>query len=468
MKTYDNIFYNGKWQEASSEDYKDVINSATEEKIARVRNASKEDIDKAVQAAKDAFDEWNTTPPDVRADYVEKILQGIKERQDEIANTIMEELGSAKAFSKDPQASMSIGEMEATLKDFKDFKFEEKIDDTTIVKEGAGVVACITPWNYPLNQIQRKVTPALLAGNTVVVKPASQTPLTAYIYAEIVEKASLPAGVFNMVTGSGSSVGDYLAGHEDVAVVSFTGSTQVGKGLYDKAKDNVKRLVLELGGKSAMIYLEGGDLEAAIKQATSTVIDNQGQTCSALSRLLVPSSLLDETKEIIKDYYKDIKVGNPKDGEVRVGPMVSKDQYERVLDYIEKGKAEGAEVLIGGNAIEGPGYFIEPTVFTNVTNDMTIAREEIFGPVLCILTYDSVEEAIEIANDSPYGLSGAVTGPQDKALQVARKLRTGNVNVNQGYGNPRAPFGGYKESGLGREKGVYGLEDYLEIKAIFE
>ncbi|HLQ74513.1 MAG TPA: aldehyde dehydrogenase family protein [Alloiococcus sp.] len=468
MKTYEKIFINGKWQEANSNDYKEVTNTATEEVIAKVKSSTEDDVDQAVQAAKNAFNEWNELKPEERAEYVQKILDGIKERQEEIAETITKELGSAKKFSKNTQAQISVREMEATLKDFKNYTFEEELNNTTVLKEGAGVVACITPWNYPLNQIQRKVTPALLAGNTVVVKPASETPLTAFIYAEIVEKAGLPAGVFNLVTGKGSIIGDYLAGHEDVAVISFTGSTEVGKGLYEKASTNVKKIVLELGGKSVMLYLEGGDLEAAIKQSAGTVIDNQGQTCSALSRLLVPKEKLEETEAFIKEYYKDIKVGNPADDDVRVGPMVSEDQYNTVLDYIKKGQEEGAEVLVGGKAIEGKGFFIEPTVFTNVTNDMTIAREEIFGPVLTVLTYDTVEEAIEIANDSPYGLSGAVVGPQKEAVAVARKLRTGNVTVNQGDRNPSAPFGGYKESGFGRENGTYAIEDYVELKAIFK
>lgn len=468
MKTYEKIFINGEWQEANSNDYKEVTNTATEEVIAKVKSSTENDVDQAVQAAKNAFNEWNELKPEERAEYVQKILDGIKERQEEIAETITKELGSAKKFSKNTQAQISVREMEATLKDFKNYTFEEELNNTTVLKEGAGVVACITPWNYPLNQIQRKVTPALLAGNTVVVKPASETPLTAFIYAEIVEKAGLPAGVFNLVTGKGSIIGDYLAGHEDVAVISFTGSTEVGKGLYEKASTNVKKIVLELGGKSVMLYLEGGDLEAAIKQSAGTVIDNQGQTCSALSRLLVPKEKLEETEAFIKEYYKDIKVGNPADDDVRVGPMVSEDQYNTVLDYIKKGKEEGAEVLVGGKAIEGKGFFIEPTVFTNVTNDMTIAREEIFGPVLTVLTYDTVEEAIEIANDSPYGLSGAVVGPQEEAVAVARKLRTGNVTVNQGDRNPSAPFGGYKESGFGRENGTYAIEDYVELKAIFK
>lgn len=468
MKTYDKIFINGEWVEASSNDYNDVTNTATEEVIGKVKSGTEADVDNAVAAAKTAFETWSQTSPEERAQYVEKILEGIEKRKDEIAQTIVKELGASQRYSKNSQAEISVNEMKATLEDFKNYQFEEELDSTTVVKEGAGVVACITPWNYPLNQIQRKVTPALLAGSTVVVKPATETPLTALIYAEIVEEAGLPKGVFNLVTGRGSTVGDYLAGHEDIAVISFTGSTEVGRGLYEKAGTNIKKIVLELGGKSPLVFLEGGDLKAAVKQSASTVIDNQGQTCSALSRLLVPKDRLEETEELIKEYYQDIKVGNPADEAVRVGPMVSKDQYETVLEYLEKGKKEGAKVLVGGNAIEGKGFFIEPTVFTNVTNDMTIAREEIFGPVLTVLTYETVEEAIEIANDSPYGLSGAVVGPQEEAIKVARALRTGNVTVNQGARNASAPFGGYKESGVGRENGVYAIEDYVELKAIFK
>lgn len=297
MKTINRLFINGQFQEASGEAYQEVTNSATEEVIAKVRNASEADVNLAVQAAKNAFVHWKETTPAERKAYVQKILDGIKERKEEIDQTIIQELGSSADYTENAQSQISINEMEATLDAYDDFKFEEDVDNAKVVKEGSGVVACITPWNYPLNQIQRKVTPALLAGNTVVVKPASETPLTAYIYAEIIEAAGLPDGVFNLVTGPGSTVGNYLASHEDISIISFTGSTAVGKGLYEIANDHVKRLVLELGGKSPLIYLDGGDLEAAVKQSANTVIDNQGQTCSALSRLLVPKHRLDDTKK---------------------------------------------------------------------------------------------------------------------------------------------------------------------------
>lgn len=466
--TKQTLYYDGAWQDAHSTDYDEVINPTTEEVIGKVVNANEEDVNKAVASAKAAFEEWNTTAPDKRAEYVQKILQGITDRKDELIDVMIKELGTSKQFAEKAQVPLAESEMQATLDEIKNFAFEEEVDNATVIKEGYGVVACITPWNYPLNQIQRKITPALLAGNTVVVKPPNLTPLTALKLAEIVDEAALPDGVFNLITGSGSETGDYLTSHEDVSVISFTGSTEVGKSLYEKAKTTVKQLVLELGGKSPMVYLKGGDLKLAVKNSADTVLHNQGQTCSALSRLFVPKDELERTKEVIKDYYKDLKVGDPKEEDTMIGPMVSEDQMQTVLDYIEKGKEEGAELLVGGNRVDRKGYYIEPTVFVNVKNDMTIAQEEIFGPVLVVITYDSVEEAVELANDSIYGLAGGVVGPKDKAIEVARKLKTGNVSVNEGERSPKAPFGGYKQSGLGRENGLYGVEDYVELKSIFK
>lgn len=466
--TKQTLYYDGAWQDAHSTDYDEVINPTTEEVIGKVVNANEEDVNKAVASAKAAFEEWNTTAPDKRAEYVQKILQGITDRKDELIDVMIKELGTSKQFAEKAQVPLAESEMQATLDEIKNFAFEEEVDNATVIKEGYGVVACITPWNYPLNQIQRKITPALLAGNTVVVKPPNLTPLTALKLAEIVDEAGLPDGVFNLITGSGSETGDYLTSHEDVSVISFTGSTEVGKSLYEKAKTTVKQLVLELGGKSPMVYLKGGDLKLAVKNSADTVLHNQGQTCSALSRLFVPKDELERTKEVIKDYYKDLKVGDPNEEDTMIGPMVSEDQMQTVLDYIEKGKEEGAEILVGGNRVDRKGYYIEPTVFVNVKNDMTIAQEEIFGPVLVVITYDSVEEAVELANDSIYGLAGGVVGPKDKAIEVARKLKTGNVSVNEGERSPKAPFGGYKQSGLGRENGLYGVEDYVELKSIFK
>ena len=399
---------------------------------------------------------------------MEKFYDKLEENKERIMETIIKELGSSRQWTEKGQFGLPFSEVRAAIDEVKKHEFEYMIDTAQIIEEGYGVVAAITPWNYPLLQIERKIVPAFLAGNTAVLKPASETPLTAQIVADLLDEIDLPKGVFNLVTGKGSTTGDYLAGHEDVDVISFTGSTAVGSTMYEKAADGIKQVVLELGGKSPLIFLEGGDLEAAAKQAFSTVLNNTGQTCTALTRLIVPTDRLEETKELLKEYNdKSVVVGDPEDEDTVVGPLVSESQRETVLEYIEKGKEEGAEILFGGNKMDGKGFYVEPTVFVNVTNDMTIAQEEIFGPVLTVLTYDTVEDAVEIGNDIVYGLSGAVVGPEDEAVKVARQLRTGNVIVNGAGRIPEAPFGGYKQSGRGRENGIYGVKDYLEIKAIF-
>ncbi|MGX7363868.1 aldehyde dehydrogenase family protein [Aerococcus suis] len=461
------FFINGEWVSSHSQETKPVLNPATEEEIAQVALGNEADVDDAVAAAKEAFPAWNAKSPKERAQYVQKIADGIREHKAELTQAVVAELGSPKSSTDYGQVERSADEMEASIESLDTIDFESEIDNALVIKEGFGVVAAVTPWNFPLNQIQRKLTPALLAGNTMVVKPATETPLTAVILARIVEEAGLPKGVFNLVTGSGSELGNYLTGHPDVSVISFTGSTEVGKGLYEQAKTTVKKLVLELGGKSPLIYLPEGDLSLAVKSSVDTIINNSGQVCTALTRLLVPENELPAVKDEIKAYLKTIKQGDPTDGETDIGPMVSEKQQQTVLDYIEKGKADGAELLVGGHAIEGKGFFVEPTVFVNVSNDMTIAREEIFGPVLSVITYHNVEEAIELANDTDYGLSGAVVGPKDKAIDVARQLRTGAIIVNGADQPHNAPFGGYKQSGYGRERGSYGIEDYLEIKAIY-
>ena len=462
------LYINSEWIDSTGDEIADVLNPATEEVIAKVPVGTTDDVDKAFAAAKAAFPAWNATPIEDRIDLMEKFYTAIEARKDEIADTIVAELGASKKFAGTGQVGLPLSEIRATIDAVKDYDFEYTLKNTQIIEEGYGVVACITPWNYPLLQIERKVVPALLAGNTAILKPASNTPLTAVIYAEIMDEVGFPKGVFNLVTGSGSTTGDYLAGHEDVDVISFTGSTAVGSTMYEKAADGIKQVVLELGGKSPLIYLKGGDLKAAVKQAMNTVLNNQGQTCTALTRLLVPKDDLEETKQHILDFYeKEVTVGDPTSEDTKVGPLVSADQRDTVLEYIEAGKEEGAEILVGGNKIDGPGYYVEPTVFVNATNDMKISQEEIFGPVLTVLTYDTVEDAVEIGNDIVYGLSGAVVGPEDEAVKVARQLRTGNILVNGAGRVPEAPFGGYKQSGRGRENGIYGVKDYLEIKAIF-
>ncbi|MCZ0717209.1 aldehyde dehydrogenase family protein [Aerococcus kribbianus] len=466
MKQYQ-LFIDGQWVDSHSGENQAVINPATEEEIAQIQMGNQEDVNDAVAAAKAAFPEWTALDPKERAQYVQKIADGIAARADELLDAVVTELGAPRSFAEYMQIKRTPEEMEASIAALDDVEFTEEIDNAKIVKEGVGVVAAINPWNFPLNQIQRKMTSALLAGNTIVVKPASETPITAMILADIVQEADLPAGVFNLITGSGSGLGAQLAGHPDVGLISFTGSTEVGKGLYDQAKGTVKKLVLELGGKSAMIYLDGGDLDLAVESSIDTILNNSGQVCTALTRLLVPADKLAEVEAKAIDYIKQVQVGDPNDPETRMGPLVSKKQEATVLEYIEKGKAEGAKVLIGGEKLDRKGYFVAPTVFTNVSNDMTIAQEEIFGPVLSIITYDSVEEAIELANDTTYGLSGAVVGPDDQAEEVALQLRTGNIIINGASQPHGAPFGGYKESGYGHERGKYGIEDYLDMKSIY-
>lgn len=469
MKQYDQLYINGTWQSSAGTQWVEGTNPTTWAPLGKMVCATPEEIDEAVRAAHKAFPEWNARPLEERAAFLEAIADGIEQHQEELAQFIVEELGAPITFVRDVQVGGSVREIRATLEELPRFFFQEELENVTVLKEGFGVVACITPWNYPLNQIQRKMTPALLAGNTVVVKPSSLTPRTALALTQIIHEAKLPEGVFNLILGSGGETGKALAAHPKVRLISFTGSTKVGQSLYEEAALGIKKLILELGGKSALILLTEGDESLAVSRCMETILNNSGQSCSALTRLLVPREKLGAVEALLLDYAKRVGVmGDPLDPSTKLGPLVSKDQYERVLDYIEKGKAEGARVLTLGAPREGAGYFIPPTIFTDVTPQMTIAQEEIFGPVLCVMAYDTVEEAIEWANDTTYGLSGAVVGPEEEAFKVAQRLRTGNVYLNAGKANPKAPFGGYHQSGLGREMGLYGLEDYLEVKAILK
>ena len=338
------------------------------------------------------------------------------------------------------------------------------------MREGVGVVAAITPWNYPLNQIQRKLTGILLAGATTVIKPSTKTPVTAYLLAEVIDNTSLPKGVFNLVPGSGSEVGDSLTGHDNVDMVSFTGSTKVGSGIYEQAKENIKNIHLELGGKSPNVLLPNGDAKKSVKQSMDAIINNAGQACSALTRIIVPESRLEEVEGYIKEYVEEnVRIGSPEDEDKTIGPVLSKQQQDKIYEYIETGKKE-ATLLLGGGKVESEdkGYYVEPTVFTNVDNKSTIAQEEIFGPVLAVITYKDVDEALEIANDSSYGLFGAVFGEtKEEAYEFAKQIRTGSILVNGSPRLPAAPFGGYKQSGIGREIGWIGIEEYTELKVLY-
>jgi len=471
---YDKLYIDGAWVEPDGRDAIEVVNASTEAVMGHIPAGSAADVDRAVAAAKAAFTSWAETSPADRARFVAAIGEGLAARSDEIAATITGEVGMPAFLSKLiqvglPQTTVSTigGLVEA-------FPWEEQIGNSLVVKEPVGVVGAITPWNYPLHQIVAKVAPALAAGCTVVLKPSEVAPLNAFQLAEIVHDAGLPAGVFNLVSGDGPTVGEAIASHPDVDMVSFTGSTRAGKRVAELGAATVKRVALELGGKSANILLpslDGEELAKAARAAVSSAYLNSGQTCTAFTRLLVPAERADEIVDLVKEEVESTyTVGDPATGAGRLGPLISDVQRERVRGYIEKGVDEGATLVTGG--VEPPedlpvGYYVKPTVFRDVTPDMTIAQEEIFGPVLSVLTYDDVDQAVEIANDSPYGLSGGVWGADaEEAKAVARRIRTGQLEINGGSFNPLAPFGGYKQSGNGRELGRYGLEEFVQTKSL--
>jgi len=464
------LYANGEWVEPTGRGMLDVINSTTEEVMGRVPEGTAEDINRAVSAARRAFDSWAANSAAERAGFLQKIAAGLAARQNEIAAIIASEVGMPLPLATMVQAGMPAMVMGSYAKLLADYSFEEQIGNSLVVKEPVGVIGCITPWNFPLHQVVAKVAPALAAGCTVVLKPSEVAPLTAFILAEIVDDAGLPAGVFNLVTGLGPVVGEALASHPDVDMISFTGSTRAGKRVSELAAQTIKRVALELGGKSANIILDDADLEKAVRSGVSNCYFNSGQTCSAHTRMLVPKERHDEAVQIAKEAAESFTVGDPREGKAKLGPLVSEVQRDRVRNYIGKGIDEGATLVTGGaGAPEGldKGYFVRPTVFANVRNDMTIAREEIFGPVLSIIPYEDDDDAVRIANDTVYGLAGGVWSANvERAKQVARRLRTGQVDINGGKFNALAPFGGYKQSGNGREMGKYGLEEFLETKSL--
>ena len=470
IQNRDRLFIGGQWVDPHGTGTLEVINSATEEVLATIPEGDAEDADRAVKAAAAAFEGWSQLSPDERGEYLQKIKKGLQARAEDLTAVIAAEVGMPVGLSPAYQLGSPPFAFGYYAGLARDFKFEEEVGNSLIVREPIGVVVAITPWNYPLHQIALKVAPALAAGCTVVLKPSEVAPLNAFVLAEVIEEAGLPAGVFNLVTGVGPVVGEALVSHPQVDMVSFTGSTRAGKRVSQLAAETIKRVTLELGGKSANIILDDADLEAAVKRGVQQVMVNSGQSCNAWTRMLVPRAKVDDAERIAKEAAEGTPVGDPTDAGSFVGPLVSKAQHDRVRGYIEKGVAEGARVVTGGP--EAPvgherGYFVRPTIFGGVRPDMTIAQEEIFGPVISIIAYDSEDEAVAIANDSVYGLAGAVwSGDQEHAKAVARRIRTGQVDINGGGFNMLAPFGGYKQSGNGRELGTFGFEEYLEVKSL--
>jgi betaine-aldehyde dehydrogenase len=468
MTLYDSHYINGAWQKAQSTAVFEVHDASTEEVMATVPQGSAEEATQAVLAARAAFPAWSALSVEERCVYIDKIVAGLKARTDEMATAIAREVGMPIKLAKMIQVGGPVFNWSNTAKVARAYHYEEKVGNSLVVREPIGVVACITPWNFPLNQITLKVAPALAAGCTVVLKPSEIAPVNAMILADIIDAAGLPAGVFNLVNGLGPVVGEVLASHPEVDMVSFTGSTRAGKRVAELAADTVKRVALELGGKSASIVLPDADLEAAVKGSINACLLNSGQTCSAHTRMLVPEDRYEEVKALVKTAIAKFTLGPSLDESTRLGPLVSAAQRDRVMGFIQQGLVEGAELLAGGPEKPGfaKGYFVQPTVLRVKPQD-TLAREEIFGPVLVVLTYKDEAEAIRIANDSIYGLGGGVwSKDEDHAIHVARQMRTGQVDINGAPFNGNAPFGGYKQSGNGRENGKYGFEEFLEHKAI--
>jgi aldehyde dehydrogenase (NAD+) len=470
MRTYDKLYIDGQWVASGGTGTLEVTNSATEEIIASVPEGVAADVDAAVAAARAAFEGWSSLPKEQRRDYLLKIQAGLEARADELAETFAQEVGMPLWLSKMIQVGLPTQNFAIAAGLLDTYEFESTVGNSLVVREAIGVVGAITPWNYPLHQIALKVAPAMAAGNTVVLKPSEVAPINAFVLAEIIHDAGVPAGVFNLVTGVGPVVGEAIAAHPDVDMVSFTGSTRAGKRVAEVAAQTVKKVALELGGKSANVILDDADFGKAVSDGVGKCFLNSGQTCTALTRMLVPRDRLAEAEAIAAGTADAaFKPGDPMT-QVFVGPLVSAAQRDRVQGFIRTGVEEGATLVYGGDgAPEGleTGWFVKPTIFSNVTPDMTIAQEEIFGPVLSIMPYDTEEEAIRIANDTIYGLAGGVwSGDPERAKAVARKIRAGQVEVNGGAFNVNAPFGGYKQSGLGREAGTFGLEEFLEVKAL--
>ena len=460
----------GCWVPSTNRHTIPVHNSATEEIVGAAPCGSIDDVNRAVAAAREAFTTFSQTPLNQRIRWLSEIADQLSKQRDSLSELIASEVGMPIKMTKSIQVAAPIQAIRDYANILESYPFEETIGDSLIIKEPVGIVAAITPWNFPLYQIIHKIAPAIGAGCCMVVKPSEIAPLNAQVLADAIDKTSLPNGVFNLVCGSGIPVGEALVSHPNVDMISFTGSTRAGKRIAGLGADRIKRVALELGGKSANIILDDADIERAVRKGVSNCYLNSGQTCSALTRMLVPRNLHDQIAELAGSAARRFVVGDPTSNSTHLGPLISANQRDRVLDYIRSGIEEGATLVAGGPEMPTGltrGYYVQPTVFSNVENHMTIAQEEIFGPVLCIIPYDTEDHAIAIANDSPFGLSGGVwSADVDRAHRVARRLRTGQVDINGAAFNPLAPFGGYKMSGYGREYGSHGVSEYLETKAI--
>ena len=467
---YNKFYINGEWVEPAGRETIDVINPATEEAFATISMGTAEDVDAAAKAARAAFPAWSQSSVEERKTVLQKIMAGIQARAGDLAAAITSEMGAPVGLANAAQVPSGLGHFAAVLPVLENYKFQETRGSTLIVKEAAGVCGFITPWNWPLNQIACKVAPALAAGCTIVLKPSEVAPINAYILAEIIDECGLPPGVFNLVNGDGPNVGAAISAHPEVDVVSFTGSTRAGREVARAAADGIKRVTQELGGKSANIILDDtADFGKAVFSGVLNCFGNSGQSCNAPTRMLVPKARMGEAIESAKAAAAKAVVGDPNSEGTSLGPVVSELQFNKINALIEAGIKEGAELIAGGpGRPDGldKGYFIKPTVFANVTNDMTIAREEVFGPVLTIIGYEDDTDAIAIANDTEYGLSGYISGEPAHAQQIALQIRTGMVHINGAPLDISAPFGGYKKSGNGREWGLEGFEEYLETKAM--
>ena len=465
------FYIDGQWVDPVKPNSLDVVNPATEAVYGRISIGSAADVDKAVVAASRAFETFSQTGREERMALLQSILDVFKRRADEVAEAIMDEMGAPWGLAKYAQAASGTQHIGAALEALKHYKFEEKVGGAMVVKEAIGVCGLITPWNWPMNQIAVKVAPALAAGCTMILKPSEIAPFDAIIFAEILDEAGVPAGVFNLINGDGPGVGTALSQHPGIAMVSFTGSTRAGVLVAQNAAPSVKRVAQELGGKSANIILDDADLEEAVSEGTKAMFENTGQSCDAPSRMLVPKDKMAAAAEIAGKIAAKAAVGNPRDKGTRIGPVVSDVQWGKIQTLIQKGIDEGATLVAGGTGRPDgldTGYFVKPTVFSNVSNDMTIAREEIFGPVLSIIPYEDEDDAIRIANDTPYGLSGYVSsGNLERARRVASRMRTGMVHINGADLEALAPFGGYKQSGNGREWGAHGIDEFLEVKSVY-